>query len=48
MNATESEEHIERYKELLRKNSTRAYMKDWAKQSIRYHEDLIEIEKGGR
>jgi len=48
MGIAESEEHIERCKEMLRKNSTAAYVKDMARLAIRYHEDLIEMEKQQR
>jgi len=48
MGITESEKHIERCKELLEKSSTPAYMKDMARLAIRYHEDLIEVEKQQR
>jgi len=48
MRKEESEEHIERCKELLEKNSMPAYIKEVARHSIRYHRDLIEIEKGGK
>jgi len=47
MKRIESEEHIEKCEKLLDRSSAPAYVKNWAKQSIRYHEDLIEMEKGG-
>lgn len=46
MEITESEEHIERCKEMLGKSSTPGYLRKVAKDSIHYHKSLIKIEEG--
>jgi len=47
MKRTESEEHIKRLEEMLGKSSTPGYLRRAARDSIRYHKDLIEIEEQG-